>query len=160
MIFVTVGTHFQPFQRLLDALPQVDLGEVVLQYGPGEPPAGTMQAEAYLPFDRMLALFEEAEKVITHAGVGSVLCARRAGHVPLVVPRRHDLGEHVDEHQSELAAALERRGSVVAVRELDQLAERLAAAPARGEAKLEAHPGLTSAVRGALGLDAVQARRS
>ena len=54
----------------------------------------------------MLECFRSADKVVTHAGVGSILCADREGHVPLVVPRRHDLGEHVDDHQLELARAL------------------------------------------------------
>jgi UDP-N-acetylglucosamine transferase subunit ALG13 len=50
---------------------------------------------------------------VTHAGVGSILSARRAGHVPLVVPRRRALGEHVDDHQVRFAAWMADRGQVV-----------------------------------------------
>jgi UDP-N-acetylglucosamine transferase subunit ALG13 len=150
VIFVTVGTHHQPFVRLLDALDSLESSELVVQYGPGEPPAGVQRAEAYMPFDEMLACFQEAEKVITHAGVGSILCARREGHTPLVVPRRHDLGEHVDEHQAELTRKLEARGSVVAVWEPELLAEAVREAPAR-RAKTEApEPPLCPSVREAL----------
>lgn len=150
MIFVTVGTHHQPFVRLLDALGSLDRSELVVQYGPGEPPSGVQRAEAYMPFDQMLACFQEAEKVITHAGVGSILCARREGHTPLVVPRRHDLDEHVDEHQAELTRKLEARGSVVAVWEPGELAEAVSAAPPR-RAKTEApEPPLCPSVRAAV----------
>jgi UDP-N-acetylglucosamine transferase subunit ALG13 len=131
VIFVTVGTHHQPFERMLDGLDQLDGAELVVQYGPGVPPPGVARAEAFMPFEAMVECFRTAEKVVTHAGVGSILCARREGHTPLVVPRRHDLGEHVDEHQAELTRALEARGSVIAVWDVAQLAEQVEAAPPR-----------------------------
>jgi UDP-N-acetylglucosamine transferase subunit ALG13 len=150
LIFVTVGTHQQPFQRLLDGLDALDLDQLVVQHGPGTPPAGVARAEAFMPFDRVLAYLDEAEKVITHAGVGSILCARRAGHLPLAIPRRHDLEEHVDEHQAELCAALESRGAVIAVAEVAELPRLLAAAPPRGPGAPAADTGLPQAVGEAL----------
>jgi UDP-N-acetylglucosamine transferase subunit ALG13 len=152
LIFVTVGTHHHPFQRLLDGLAALDPAELVVQHGPGRPPPGVARAEAFMPFDEVLACLDEAEKVITHAGVGSILCARRAGHTPLVVPRRSDLGEHVDEHQAGLCAALEERGAVIAVRDVGRLPELLARATVRGPAGAGQAAGeLSAAVRGALG---------
>jgi UDP-N-acetylglucosamine transferase subunit ALG13 len=148
VIFVTVGTHHQPFERLLGALGGLD-DELVVQHGPGQPPAAS-HAEPFMPFDQMLARFREADTVITHAGVGSIICARREGHVPLVVPRRHDLGEHVDDHQVELTRALAERGSVVAVWDVEKLAETVAAAPPRGAPSAAAEPTLCPSVRGAL----------
>lgn len=148
MIFVTVGTHHQPFERLLGALDRLDQ-ELVVQYGPGEPPAAS-HAEAFMPFDEMLERFREADTVITHAGVGSIICASREGHVPLVVPRRHDLGEHVDDHQVELTRALAELGSVIAVWDVDALAESVASAPPRRPASETVEPALCPSVREAL----------
>jgi UDP-N-acetylglucosamine transferase subunit ALG13 len=148
VIFVTVGTHHQPFERLLDALDGLD-GELVVQYGPGERPVAS-HAEPFMPFDEMLRRFREADTVITHAGVGSVICASREGHVPLVVPRRHDLGEHVDDHQVELTRALAQRGSVVAVWDVGGLAETVADAPPRRPPSAKAEPALCPNVRSAL----------
>ncbi len=150
MIFVTVGTHHQPFDRLLSALDSLDPELLIVQYGPSPPPVGVVRAEPYLPFDRMLECYREAEKVITHAGVGSILCASREGHLPIVVPRRHDLGEHVDEHQAELARALETRGSVVPVWDVADLAEQVAAAPPRGPAERSADSQICETVHAAL----------
>jgi UDP-N-acetylglucosamine transferase subunit ALG13 len=149
VIFVTVGTHHQPFERLLGSLGALD-GELVVQYGPGEAPAGVARAVAYLPFDAMVECFREADVVVTHAGVGSIICARREGHVPLVVPRQHNLGEHVDEHQAELTRALEARGSVVAVWDVGTLAEAVSAAPAKRSVGTSAEPPLCPSVRAAL----------
>lgn len=149
MIFVTVGTHHQPFERLLNALGNLD-DELVVQYGPGQPPAGALHAEPFMSFDAMLDRFREADTVITHAGVGSIICASREGHVPLVVPRRHELGEHVDDHQVELTRALAQRGSVVAIWDVDRLAETVAGAPPRQPTSTAAEPALCPSVRSAL----------
>ncbi len=160
MIFVTVGTHHDPFQRLLGALGALDGEELVVQYGPASPPPGVARAEADMPFDEMLACFAEAEKVITHAGVGSILCATRAGHTPLVVPRRADLGEHVDEHQAELTQALAERGAVRALRDTAELAAALATTPARAEAGSNQEAPLGTEVLRALRGDPRPARPS
>jgi UDP-N-acetylglucosamine transferase subunit ALG13 len=149
VIFVTVGTHHQPFERLLDALDGLD-DELVVQYGPGKPPATALHAEPFMPFDTMLDRFREADTVITHAGVGSIICASREGHVPLVVPRRHELGEHVDDHQVELTRALAQRGSVVAVWDVDTLAETVATAPPQRPPATSGEPALCPSVRDAL----------
>jgi UDP-N-acetylglucosamine transferase subunit ALG13 len=156
LIFVTVGTHHQPFERLLDGLSTLDAGELVVQYGPGKPPPGVARAEAFMPFEAMVECFREAEVVVTHAGVGSILCARREGHTPLVVPRQHALGEHVDEHQAELTRALEALGSVVAVWDVGDLASLVAAAPPRQGLTATGEPPLCGSVRGALNGDAAQ----
>ncbi len=150
MIFVTVGTHHQRFERLLDSLGALDGDDLVVQYGPGPRPPGVAVAEPFMPFDRMLECFRSADKVITHAGVGSILCAAREGHTPLVVPRRHDLGEHVDDHQIELTKALEARGSVIAAWETGRLAQLLAGAPSRQTVTDIAEPPLCGPVREAL----------
>lgn len=150
MIFVTVGTHHQPFQRLLDALGGLDASELVVQSGPGTPPPGVARAAPFMPFDEIVARMREAEKVITHAGVGSVLCATREGHVPIVVPRRHSLGEHVDEHQTELTEALAERGRVIPALDLGDLPALVASAPARGDVALAPETGLSAAVAEAL----------
>jgi UDP-N-acetylglucosamine transferase subunit ALG13 len=48
--------------------------------------------------------------VVCHSGVGSALEALDAGHSPILVPRRRAHGEHIDDHQLQVAADLERRG--------------------------------------------------
>ena len=61
-------------------------------------------------FERLVA---ESALVILHAGAGSVIQAIHAGKFPLVMPRRADLGEHVDDHQLEFAQELSDLGKVV-----------------------------------------------
>jgi UDP-N-acetylglucosamine transferase subunit ALG13 len=152
MIFVTVGTHHDPFERLLAGLRALPAEDLVVQYGNGHPPPGVREAVPFMAYDEVVRNMREAEAVITHAGVGSILCARRQGHKPIVVPRLREEGEHVDDHQGELAGALHDRGEVIVVWDVDRLADALDEVP-RLEAPGAQEPGsLHVAVREALRL--------
>ena len=61
----------------------------------------------------MLRYINEADVVVCHAGVGTVLCTLRAGRTPVVLPRLKALGETVDDHQLEFTSALVDIGAVV-----------------------------------------------
>lgn len=150
MIFVTVGTHHQPFQRLLDALQSLPQDELVVQFGYGTPPKGVALARGFMDFSEMLDHFRAADAVVTHAGVGSILCARREGHVPVVVPRSRRRGEHVDDHQAQLTRALEQRGVVIAAWETDRLAEAVKSAGESSPPPATARGPFHEAVRRAL----------
>ncbi len=131
MIFVTLGTHRDPMPRLINALSGLSADQLVVQHGTSPPPARAARTVAFMSFDEMLACFEAADVVVTHAGVGSVLSATRVGHSPIVVPRLRRLGEHVDDHQVELTRALAERRMVRPVWEVEDLPGAVAAYPAR-----------------------------
>ena len=122
MIVVTVGTHEQPFDRLVQAA--ADLGgdeALVVQYGTSQVRAGRGEWHDYLSFDELADLARDARVFVCHAGVGSIVLARRYGHRPIVVPRKHELGEHVDDHQLSLARRLGRAGVVTVLEDADDL---------------------------------------
>lgn len=104
MIFATTGTQLA-FPRLMAALNALapELGEpIVAQAGP-EPGA----AEAYRGLDVRTHLSPEeyertvaqARVLVAHAGIGTILTARQHNKPLILVPRRHDLGEHRNDHQ-------------------------------------------------------------
>jgi UDP-N-acetylglucosamine transferase subunit ALG13 len=84
-----------------------------------------------MQFPEVIESMQQAEAVVCHAGAGSILCAFRAGHMPVVVPRMKRYGETVDDHQVELARALAGEGKVLFVDELERLAEVVSEAPPR-----------------------------
>ncbi len=148
MIFATVGSHptfeFDRFLRALELLPG---DQLVVQYGPGTPPANAARAMPWMTFAEIVEQMERASHVVSHAGVGTILCAVRAGHVPVVFPRLRRFGETVDDHQLELGRALVASGRVALVEEESALPAILAAAAPRGaQPKLE-DSGLIAAVR-------------
>ena len=63
--------------------------------------------------------------VVCHAGVGSIMLARRCGKRPIVVPRRLHLGEAVDDHQLPIARRLHANGVVTLVEDVDRLPEAI-----------------------------------
>jgi UDP-N-acetylglucosamine transferase subunit ALG13 len=87
---------------------------------------------------------------VTHAGVGSILCARRYGHVPVVVSRLRCYGEHVDDHQAELTRALAVEGLAVPVWDTEDLAEALDPMSLRSARRPVPSGGVQRAVREAL----------
>ena len=150
MIFVTVGTHQQPFHRMLAALEALPANELVVQHGYGAAPGGVSHAAAFMSFGEMLEQFESADIVVTHAGVGSILLALRVGHTPIVVPRYKRNGEHVDDHQVELTRALSGGGRVIAAWDTASLARAVASAPPRRPPPERGERPIHAAVRAAL----------
>ncbi|TDC80782.1 glycosyl transferase family 28 [Micromonospora sp. KC606] len=130
-IVVALGTHDRfgfprLLARLVDVLPRE--AEVLWQVGSTEVPRMPAGVRRQVPYAEMQQAMREADVVVTHAGVGSALAAMRAGHRAIYVPRRRAYGEHVDDHQVEMARELDRRGLVLA-READAVtAEDLAEA--------------------------------
>jgi UDP-N-acetylglucosamine transferase subunit ALG13 len=63
-----------------------------------------------------------ADVVVTHAGVGTLMNLFDMGISPVVAPRRAARHEHVDDHQSQIAGLLRTRsiGRVTEVEQLDR----------------------------------------
>jgi UDP-N-acetylglucosamine transferase subunit ALG13 len=113
MIFVSVGTHEAPFDRLLRAVDELRLDEeLIVQYGPSAVRCDRATEFDYLPFDEVVELVRRARVVVTHAGVGSVMLALSNEKRPVVMARLERFGEHVDDHQLELARRLAEAGLV------------------------------------------------
>lgn len=131
MIFVTVGSTQIPFERMVRALEQLPGERLFVQHGPVPPPASAARSTAFMQFPEVVESMAEADVVVCHAGAGSILCALRAGHVPIVVPRLKRFKETVDDHQVELARALDAEGKVVSVEDVDRLGDAVSTAPPR-----------------------------
>jgi UDP-N-acetylglucosamine transferase subunit ALG13 len=96
---------------------------LLVQYGTSELPHGRGEWVDFLSFDELAERAAAARAFVCHAGVGSIVLARRCGHRPIVVPRRPDLGEHVDGHQLSLARRLAAGGMVTLVEDEQALAD-------------------------------------
>lgn len=122
-IFVTLGT-IRPyrFDRVIDSLLHsgINLSNTVWQLGSttrSDLPGSVHENMTASEFDKAS---DEADVVITHAGVGTVMSLLERGRMPIVVPRRREYGEHVDNHQLEITSLTTRLGLAVTC-EADQL---------------------------------------
>ncbi|MGX5654029.1 glycosyltransferase [Geodermatophilus nigrescens] len=108
-LFVTLGT-IRPyrFDSLVDAVLASGLADdrTVWQLGSTTRDDLPGRAVSMMPAEDMETCMREADVVVTHAGVGTVLTALEAGVHPVAVPRRGARGEHVDDHQSQIAGLL------------------------------------------------------
>jgi UDP-N-acetylglucosamine transferase subunit ALG13 len=117
VIFVTVGTDHHPFGRLVSWTDNwLEAGgekraRCFVQRGTSPSPR-LAEAVEYVGYDDMERLMTDATVVVTHGGPGSIMQAAALGKRPLVIPRRRDLGEHVDDHQVAFARRLAREGSI------------------------------------------------
>lgn len=104
MIFVTVGTHEQQFDRLVRAVDELKASgaidePVFIQTGYCTYKPRHCEWERFVPAPEMRGRMEAADVVVTHGGPSSFIEAMAAGKVPVVVPRREKSGEHVNDHQ-------------------------------------------------------------
>jgi UDP-N-acetylglucosamine transferase subunit ALG13 len=113
---VALGTEVWPFtravDRILELLPDA---EITWQTGVTDYVHEGEQLQRWLPPAGLREAMHDADVVIAHAGVGTVLAALGEGKVPVVLPRLEAQREHVDDHQVEVAAMLDRRSLVVSV---------------------------------------------
>lgn len=129
MIFVTVGTHEQPFDRLLREIDRlVETGvineEVVVQSGFSEYEPKHCKWQKLFPYSEMTENVKKARIVITHGGPSSFIMPLQVGKIPIVVPRQKQYGEHVNDHQLDFAKAVaERQGNIILAEDISKLGE-------------------------------------
>jgi UDP-N-acetylglucosamine transferase subunit ALG13 len=117
LVLVSVGTEQYPLDRLIDwmdAWLATEAGtrvDCLVQHGASKA-SSRARSRPFLPFDEMLATAGAASAIVCHGGTGTVMLARHAGIRPIVVPRRHRLGEHVDDHQVSFARRMAALGDV------------------------------------------------
>ncbi len=129
MIFVTVGTHEQPFNRLVKAIDKlkkdgVITEDVIMQTGYSTYEPKYCKWDKLIPYDEMVKNVENARIVITHGGPASFIMPLQIGKTPIVVPRQKKFDEHVNDHQVEFARNVaERMGTIIPVENINKLGE-------------------------------------
>lgn len=116
LVLAVVGTDVHRFDRLMDWLERwhasrADRPEMVVQHGYSRRPH-LPGAVDFLGHEEVHAAIAAATLVVTHAGPASIIEVRRAGRLPIVVPRDPARGEHVDDHQQRFARRLADVGAI------------------------------------------------
>lgn len=129
MIFVTVGTHEQPFNRLVEYMDKWAAEhdeEVIIQTGFSTYEPENCKWSKLYPYSEMVELVEQARIVITHGGPSSFIMPLQIGKIPIVVPRKKEYDEHVNDHQVDFSKAVaERQGNIVVVEDIQKLGDIL-----------------------------------
>lgn len=125
MIFITVGTHEQPFNRLLKCIDKM-VGDgkiketIICQKGYSDYEPVNYKAEKLIPYEQMQKNIEKARIIITHGGPASFIAPLSIGKIPIVVPRKKDFNEHVNNHQVDFSREVAKRMKNIIVAENDE----------------------------------------
>lgn len=130
MVLVLLGTQANDFSRLLIELEKViDKGiideEVIVQKGVTKYKSNKMESFDLIPKDQIEYFKEQANFIITHGGVGSILSSIKLGKKVIAVPRLKEYGEHVNNHQLEIVEKFAEQGYIKAVKNLNELGKTI-----------------------------------
>jgi UDP-N-acetylglucosamine transferase subunit ALG13 len=126
MIFITVGTHEQSFNRLVKKMDELackfPTQEIFMQTGYSTYIPKNVHYSAFLSPEEMNRKIENSEIIITHGGPASFMNVVGLGKVPIVVPRQKKFGEHVNDHQVTFSRAIEEKyNNIIVVEEINKL---------------------------------------
>lgn len=117
MILVTVGLQL-PFARLIRAMDRLApklADEVFAQIGETTVTPANMAYTHALNAEEFEANVIEADVIVSHAGVGSILAAQRNATPLVILPRKAALGEHRTDHQLDTVNAIDGRYGIIPI---------------------------------------------
>ncbi len=125
MILVTLGTQDKPFSRLLKVIEKaikkgVIQEKVIVQAGYTPYKSDVMEVFDLIPVDEFEKLMKDADLVISHGGVGSILSALKKGKKVIAAPRLSKYNEHTNDHQLELVTAFAKQGYLLPLKDFSK----------------------------------------
>lgn len=144
MIFVTLGTQDKGFKRLLEAIQkQIDLGnikeKVVVQAGCTKFESKDMEVFDLIPFDEFDKLISQADLLITHGGVGSIITGLKNNKKVIAAARLKKYKEHTNDHQLQIIKNFAKEGYILELDDFDKLDEVLLKAKEFKQKKYESN---------------------
>ncbi len=130
MILVMLGTQNNSFHRLLEEIEKnIEKGiikeQVIVQAGYTKFKSRNMEIFDLITKEKLEELQEEANLIITHGGVGSIISSIEKGKKVIAVPRLHEYGEHVNNHQKEIVKDFNDKGYIIGIENIEQLKDAL-----------------------------------
>lgn len=130
MIFVCVGSREYQFDRLLQKLDELveneDLKDKVFaQIGQSNYIPTHYEYIRFMSAKEFKEHQAKADLIISHGGTGSLIGALKLGKQIIAVPRLARYGEHIDDHQTEVAGVLEDEGYLRCVLDINNLLEAI-----------------------------------
>ena len=130
MILVMLGTQNNSFHRLLEEIDRlIEIGkindEVIVQAGYTKYESQNMKIVDFVSNDEIEKLEQQADCIITHGGVGSIIGSIEKGKKVIAVPRLKQYGEHVNDHQLDIVESFDRLGYIIGITDVSQLEKAL-----------------------------------
>lgn len=126
-ILVSVGVSEFGFERLFRIIDELceegvlDGNHIIAQKGVTSYTPKHYRSFDLIGRDEYQKYMEQADAIISHAGTGSVIPALKIGKKVIVFPRLEKYGEHVDNHQLELADVFTHAGYTLCATNKEEL---------------------------------------
>ena len=125
-----LGTQNNSFHRLLEEIDRlIERGkindEVIVQAGYTKYESQNMKVIDFVSNDEIEKLEQQADCIITHGGVGSIIGSIEKGKKVIAVPRLKQYGEHVNDHQLDIVESFDKLGYIIGITDVSQLEEAL-----------------------------------
>ena len=126
MIFLIVGSQKFPFDRLIREVDRLKASgvikdEIVAQIGVSKYEPKFMKWQRFMDKADFDMNIENCDLLVTHAGEGSIMTGLIKNRKVIAVPRYEKLGEHVSDHQLQIARALEKQKCIINVEDTSKL---------------------------------------
>ena len=152
--FISVGNAKQAYPRFLSLIEQVvDLlsAPVLLQVGHNTYSHAHLECVDFLSMPEFQQRIQQSDLLILHGGAGSIITALRYGRIPIVIPRRAGIGEHIDDHQVEFVTELSKSGRILVAEDIQTLRRAITDYPDKfGQQVINNHPPLLEHLRHAI----------
>ena len=130
MILVLLGTQNNSFNRLLEEIEKnIKNGtikeEVIVQAGYTKFETDKMKIIDLMSKEQLEKFQDEADLIITHGGVGSIISSIEKGKKVIAVPRMHEYGEHVNNHQKEIVKDFNDKGYIIGIEKVEDLKQEI-----------------------------------
>ena len=130
MILVMLGTQNNSFHRLLEEIDKlINDGlikeDVVVQAGYTKYESTNMKIFDFISSDELDKLEQQADCIITHGGVGSIISSIEKDKKVIAVPRLKQYGEHVNDHQLDIVQSFDKLGYIIGITDISQLGDEL-----------------------------------
>ena len=125
-----LGTQNNSFYRLLEEIDRlIEIGkindEVIVQAGYTKYESQNMKIIDFVSNDEIEKLEQQADCIITHGGVGSIIGSIEKGKKVIAVPRLKQYGEHVNDHQLDIVESFDKLGYIIGITDVSQLEKAL-----------------------------------
>ena len=126
MILVLLGTQHNEFTRLIKEVEKcINTGtikeKVIVQAGFTKYKSDKMEIFDMISNEELIKYVDEATLVITHGGVGSIIMALGKGKKVIAVPRLHEYGEHVNDHQRQIIKVFSEKKYLIGIENVNEL---------------------------------------
>ena len=130
MILVLLGTQNNSFHRLLEEIEKnIKNGtikeEVIVQAGYTKFETDKMKIIDLMSKEQLEKFQDEADLIITHGGVGSIISSIDKEKKVIAVPRMHEYGEHVNNHQKEIVKDFNDKGYIIGIEKVEDLKQAI-----------------------------------